>query len=141
MKSHEIKGSQLVILLTHKSIKKEKKLLNFVRGDVFINNYTYVQQYTIKYMKIENEYIFPVLMDLLSLLFIFYIHNLIPFFRIHDLITFSKNYTAKDLCLQNKSRQKRILTCYPPGFNTEQSNICSLDLPTLVSILSMTQDY
>ena len=61
-------------------------------------------------MKIENEYIFPVLMVLLSLLFIFYIHNLIPFFRIHDLITFSKNYTAKDLCLQNKSRQKRILT-------------------------------
>ena len=61
-------------------------------------------------MKIENEYIFPVLMVLLILLFIFYIHNLIPFFRIHDLITFSKNYIAKDLCLQNKSRQKRIWT-------------------------------
>ena len=75
-----------------------------------INNYTYVQQYTIKYMKIENKYIFPVLMVLFSSLFIFYIHNLIPFFRIHDLITFSKNYTAKDLCLQNKSHQKRILT-------------------------------
>ena len=53
-------------------------------------------------MKIENEYIFPAdLMVLFSLLFIFYIH---------DLITFSKNYTAKDLCLQNESRQKRILT-------------------------------
>ena len=61
-------------------------------------------------MKIKNEYIFPVLMVLLSLLFIFYIHNLIPFFRIYDLITFLKNYTAKDLCLQNKSRQKRIST-------------------------------
>ena len=60
-------------------------------------------------MKIENEYIFPVLIVLLSLLFIFYIHNLIPSFRIHDLITFSKNYTVKD-CLQNKSRQKQILT-------------------------------
>ena len=46
-------------------------------------------------------------MVLLSLLFIFYIHNLIPFFGIHDLIIFS---TAKDLCLQNKSRQKRIWT-------------------------------
>ena len=61
-------------------------------------------------MKIENKYIFPVLMVLLSLLFISYIHNLIPFFQIHDLITFPKNYTAKDLCLQNKSRQKQILT-------------------------------
>ena len=40
-------------------------------------------------------------MVLLSLLFISYIH---------DLITFPKNYTAKDLCLQNKSRQNRILT-------------------------------
>ena len=59
-------------------------------------------------MKIKNEYIFPVLMVLLSLLFIFYIHNLIPFFRIHDLIIFSQNSTGKDLCLQNKSRQKRI---------------------------------
>ena len=75
--------------------------INFVPRDVFINNYTYVQQYTTKCMKIENECIFPVLMVLLSLLFIFYIHNL---------ITFSKNYTAKDLCLQNKSRQKRIST-------------------------------
>ena len=84
--------------------------INFVRRDVFINNYTYVQQYTTKYMKIENEYIFPVLMDLLSLIFIFYIHNLIPFFRIHELITSLKNYTAKDLYLQNKRRQKRILT-------------------------------
>ena len=83
--------------------------INFVRRDVFINNYTYVQ-YTTKYMKIENKYIFPVLMVLLSLLFIFYIHNLIPFFLNHDLITFSKNYTAKDPCLQNKSRQKRTLT-------------------------------
>ena len=61
-------------------------------------------------MKIENKYIFPVLMVLLSLLFISYIHNLIPFLQIHDLITFPKNYTAKDLCLQNKRRQKRILT-------------------------------
>ena len=61
-------------------------------------------------MKIENKYIFPVLMVLLILLFISYIHNLIPFFQIHDLITFPKNYTAKDLCLQNKSRQKQILT-------------------------------
>ena len=61
-------------------------------------------------MKSENKYIFPVLMVLLSLLFDSHIHNLIPFFRIHDLITFPKNYTAKDLCLQNKSRQKRILT-------------------------------
>ena len=52
-------------------------------------------------MKIENKHFFPVLMVLLSLLFISYIHNL---------ITFPKNYTAKDLCLQNKSRQKRILT-------------------------------
>ena len=86
--------------------QKEKKLLNFVRRDVFINNYTYEQQSTIKAMKVENEYIFPVLMVLLSLLFIFYIHNLIPFFRIHDLITFSKNYTAKDLCLRSKTRQK-----------------------------------
>ena len=49
-------------------------------------------------------------MVVLSLLFIFYIHNLIPFFRTHDVIIFSKNYTAKDLCLQNKSHQKRILT-------------------------------
>ena len=49
-------------------------------------------------------------MVLLILLFISYIHNMIAFFRIHDLITFPKNYTAKDLCLQNKSRQKRILT-------------------------------
>ena len=63
--------------------------INFLRRDVFINNNTYVQQYTTKYMKIENDYIFPVLMVLLSLLFIFYIHNLIPFFRIHGLITFS----------------------------------------------------
>ena len=55
-------------------------------------------------MKIENKYIFLVLMVLLSSLFIFYIHNLIPFFQIHDLITFPKNYTAKNLCLQNKSR-------------------------------------
>ena len=61
-------------------------------------------------MQIKNEYIFPVLLVLLSLFFIFYIHNLIPFFRIHDLITFSKNYTAKDFCLQNKNRQKRIVT-------------------------------
>ena len=61
-------------------------------------------------MKIYNEYIFPVLMVLSSLLFIFYIHNLIPFFRTHGLIILSKNYTAKDLCLQNKSRQKRVLT-------------------------------
>ena len=61
-------------------------------------------------MKIENKYIFPVLMVLLSLLFISYIHNLIPFFQIHDLITFPKNYTAEDLCLQNKSRQNRIFT-------------------------------
>ena len=61
-------------------------------------------------MKIENKYIFPVLMVLFSVLFISYIHNLIPFFHIHDLITFSKNYTAEDLCLQNKSYQKRILT-------------------------------
>ena len=61
-------------------------------------------------MKIENKYIFPVLMVLLSLLFIFYIHNLIAFFWIHDLITFSKNYRAENLRLQNKSRQKRILT-------------------------------
>ena len=49
-------------------------------------------------------------MVLLSLSFISYIHNLIPFFQIHDLIAFPKNYTAKDLGLQNKSRQKRILT-------------------------------
>ena len=48
-------------------------------------------------MKIENKYIFPVLMLLLSLLFISHIHNRIPFFQIHDLITFLKNYTAKDL--------------------------------------------
>ena len=34
-------------------------------------------------------------MVLLSLLFISYIHNLIPFFQIHDLITVPKNYTAK----------------------------------------------
>ena len=61
-------------------------------------------------MKIGNKYIFLVLMVLFNLLIISYIHNLIPFFRIHDLITFPKNYTAKDLCLQNKSRQKRILT-------------------------------
>ena len=61
-------------------------------------------------MKIENKYIFPVPRVLLSLLFISYIHNLIPFFRIHDLITFPKNYTAKDLCVQKKSRHKRILT-------------------------------
>ena len=61
-------------------------------------------------MKIENKYIFPVLMVLLSLLFISYNHNLIPSFQIHDLNTVPKNYTAKDLCLQNKSRQKRILT-------------------------------
>ena len=54
--------------------------INFVWRDVFINDYTDVQQYTIKYIKIENEYIFPVLMVLLSLLFIFYFHNLIPFF-------------------------------------------------------------
>ena len=56
-------------------------------------------------MKIFNEYIFPVLMVLLSLLLIFYIHNLIPFFRIHDLIIISENYTTKDLCCQ-----KQILT-------------------------------
>ena len=61
-------------------------------------------------MKIENKYIFPVLTVLLSLLLISYIDNPIPFFRIYDLITFPKNYTTKDLCLQNKSRQKRILT-------------------------------
>ena len=83
-------------------------------------------------MKIENKYIFPVLMVLLSLLFIFYIHNLIHLFRIHDLITFSKNYTAKDLCLQNESRQKRILTI--PTFQLYQRTqrtdvyICSLTI-------------
>ena len=32
--------------------KNLEKLLNFVRRDVFVNNYIYVQQYTIKYMKI-----------------------------------------------------------------------------------------
>ena len=61
-------------------------------------------------MKIDNKYIFSVLMVLLSLLFISYIHSLIPFFQIHDLITFPNNYTAKDLSLQNKSRRKRMLT-------------------------------
>ena len=48
-------------------------------------------------------------MVLLSL-FIFYILNLNPFFRTHDLIIFSKSYTAKNLCLENKGRQKRALT-------------------------------
>ena len=71
----------------------------------------YVQQYTLKYMKIENKYIFPVLTVLLSLLFVSYKFIIwFLFFQIHDLITFPKNYTAKDVCLQNKSRQKRILT-------------------------------
>ena len=67
-------------------------------------------------MKIENKYLFSILMVLLSLLFISYIHNLISFLHIHDLITFPKNYTAKDLCLQNNSRQKRILTIRPSNY-------------------------
>ena len=41
-------------------------------------------------MKIENKYIFPALMVLFSLLFISYIHNLIPFFQIQTSLHFRK---------------------------------------------------
>ena len=52
MTIHEIEGSKLVILLTHKSIQNLEVFFLFL----FMNNYTYVQQYTMKYMKIESVF-------------------------------------------------------------------------------------